>query len=56
MDWNDLLIEILNMTPEQRKKPVRYSSPGYGWRASDVEVTCERLYTDLDGEIYLVED
>jgi hypothetical protein len=55
MDWNDLLIEILNMTPEQRKKPVRYSSLS-GWCASDVGVTCERLYTDQDGDIYLVQD
>lgn len=53
MTYNDLLIEILNMTPEERKKYVRYTDNVNCPDDSTISIgTVYRFY----GEIYLVEE
>ena len=38
MNWNDLLIEILNMTKEEREQPI-YVSPNKEW----ADVDCDKV-------------
>ena len=49
--YNDLLIEILNMTPEQRKQVVRIAKTdgGFGYRASDDCISCGGIATYSEG-------
>lgn len=53
MNYNDLLIEILNMTPVERKQHVRFTDR-QGW-AEDTYKNVERVYKRY-GDLYLVEE
>lgn len=46
MDWNELLNEILNMTPEERKKTVYFMGNG-------TYVRIDRVKIDEDDETVL---
>jgi hypothetical protein len=51
--YNDLLIEILNMTTEQRKQVVRVTQTGgMGWCPSDDCISCDGVET-VFGEAYI---
>jgi hypothetical protein len=53
MDYNDLLIEILNMTPEERKQPVRFAEESV-W-ASDTYKNVGSVCKNY-GDLYLIEE
>ena len=51
--YNDLLIEIVNMTTEQRKQVVLVTPPsGMAWRSSDDCISGVGVIT-VDGEAYI---
>jgi hypothetical protein len=51
--YNDLLIEILNMTPEQRNQVVRVTQTGgTAWCPSDDCISCDGVET-MFGEAYI---
>ena len=52
MTWNDLLIEILNMSKEEREQLVRVSDNKM-W-AVETSSLVEELYNDPYNDIYLI--
>jgi hypothetical protein len=52
MTWNDLLIEILNMSKEEREQLVRVADSKM-W-ASDTSSLVEEVYNDPYNDIYLI--